>query len=103
MRNVQLLTISHMANTKSAAKRARQGGARRTRNASVTNALKSEQKKLRVALAGGKLDEARSEYSNASAALDKAAKRGIIHKNSANRRKSSLNRALRSAQGTGSA
>jgi small subunit ribosomal protein S20 len=89
-----------MANTKSAAKRSRQAGARRLHNSSVASALKSGQKKLRAALAAGKLDEAKSEYSNALAALDKAAKRGIIHKNSANRRKSALNRALKSSQRT---
>ncbi len=84
-----------MANIKSAAKRARQSVVRRARNASVLNALKSGKKKLRTALAAGKLDEAKSEYVNISAALDKAAKRGVIHKNSADRRKSALNRALK--------
>ncbi|HEY5705269.1 MAG TPA: 30S ribosomal protein S20 [Terrimicrobiaceae bacterium] len=84
-----------MANIKSAAKRARQGVARRTRNASVLSALKSEQKKLRAAVAAGKLDEARAKYVKVSSALDKAAKRGIIHKNSADRRKGALNRALK--------
>ena len=84
-----------MANIKSAAKRARQGIARRARNTGVTSALKSGQKKVREAVTAGKLDEARSECARISAALDKAAKRGIIHKNSADRRKSALNRALR--------
>jgi small subunit ribosomal protein S20 len=84
-----------MANIKSVAKRARQGTARRACNTSVVNALKSEQKKLRAAVAAGKLDEARSEFAKVSAALDKAAKRGIIHRNSANRRKSALNRTLK--------
>ncbi|MFZ0710012.1 MAG: 30S ribosomal protein S20 [Terrimicrobiaceae bacterium] len=84
-----------MANIKSAAKRARQGAALRTSNASVLSALKSGQKKLRAALAAGKPDEAKSEYVKVSSALDKAAKRGIIHKNSADRRKSVLNRALK--------
>ena len=84
-----------MANIKSAAKRARQGAALRTRNASVLSALKSGQKKLRVALAAGKLDEAKAEYVKVSASLDKADKRGIIHKNSAGRRKSAFNRALK--------
>jgi small subunit ribosomal protein S20 len=84
-----------MANIKSAAKRARQSIARRARNTSVVSALKSGQKKLRAALAAGKLDEAKSEFAKVSAALDKAAKRGIIHQNNANRRKSALNRALR--------
>jgi small subunit ribosomal protein S20 len=86
-----------MANIKSVAKRARQAVARRTRNASVLRALKSGQKKLRAALAAGKLEEARSEYVKVSAALDKAAKRGVIHKNSADRRKGAFNRALKPA------
>jgi small subunit ribosomal protein S20 len=86
-----------MANIKSAAKRARQGTARRARNTSVVSGLKSGEKKVRAAVATGKLDEARVEFVKVSAALDKAAKRGIIHKNSANRRKSALNRALRSS------
>ena len=84
-----------MANIKSAAKRARQGVVLRAHNASVLSALKSGQKKFRTALAAGKLDDAKSEYVKVSAALDKAAKRGIIHKNSADRRKSAFNRALK--------
>jgi small subunit ribosomal protein S20 len=84
-----------MANIKSVAKRARQGAARRTCNTSVVSALKSGQNKLRAALAAGKLDEAKSEYVKVSAALDKAAKRRIIHRNSADRRKSAFNRALK--------
>jgi small subunit ribosomal protein S20 len=84
-----------MANIKSAAKRARQGVARSARNTTVISALKSGQRKVRTAVAAGKLDEARSEFAKISAALDKAAKRGIIHKNSADRRKSALNRALK--------
>lgn len=83
-----------MANIKSSAKRARQGVRRHARNTSAISALKSGQKKLRAALATGNLDAARVEFKSLSAALDKAAKRGIIHKNSANRKKSVFNRAL---------
>lgn len=84
-----------MANIKSVAKRARQGTVRRAHNSSVVSALKSGQRKLRAAIAAGKLDEAKSEFAKVSSALDKAAKRGIIHKNSADRRKSALNRGLK--------
>jgi small subunit ribosomal protein S20 len=84
-----------MANIKSVAKRARQSTAHRTRNTSIVTGLKSGQKKVRAAISAGKLEEARSEFAKVSAALDKAAKRGIIHKNSADRRKSALNRALK--------
>ena len=84
-----------MANIKSAAKRARQAVTRRARNTSVISTLKSGQKKVRAAVAAGKLDDAKSEFAKITAALDRAAKRGIIHKNSADRRKSALNRSLK--------
>jgi small subunit ribosomal protein S20 len=87
-----------MANTKSAAKRARQSTVRNARNASVVSALKNGQKKLRTAIAAGKVDEAKAEFIKVSSALDKAAKRGVIHKNSADRKKSVFNRALQPAK-----
>jgi len=87
-----------MANTKSAAKRALQSTVRNARNASVVSALKNGQKKLRTAIAAGKVDEAKAEFIKVSSALDKAAKRGVIHKNSADRKKSVFNRALQPAK-----
>lgn len=84
-----------MANIKSAAKRARQSERLHQRNSSVISALKSGQKKLQSALSAGKLDEAQTQYQAVSSALDKAAKRGIIHKNSADRKKATFNRALK--------
>ena len=84
-----------MANIKSAAKRARQAGKRRDRNNSVLSGLKSSQKRILAAVASGKLDDARAHFVKAVSALDKAAKRGVIHKNAAHRRKSVLNRALK--------
>jgi small subunit ribosomal protein S20 len=87
-----------MANIKSAAKRARQSERLHTTNSSVISALKSGQKKIRASVAAGNLDEAKADYQKVSSALDKAAKRGIIHKNSADRRKSTLNRAIAPAK-----
>lgn len=84
-----------MANIKSAAKRARQSERLHKRNSSVISALKSGQKKLQSALSAGKLDEAQAQYRVVSAALDKAAKRGVIHSNSADRKKATFNRALK--------
>ena len=83
-----------MANTKSAKKRALQSDARHARNSSVISSLKSGQKKLRAAIASGKADEAKAEFIKVTQALDKAAKRGIIHKNSADRKKGVFNKAL---------
>jgi small subunit ribosomal protein S20 len=81
-----------MANTKSAAKRARQKVKRTLRNRSVITGLRTMQKGVRSAQAPSP-DQVRLLIS----AIDKAAKRGIIHKNAANRRKARLNRALAAA------
>jgi len=80
-----------MANTKSAAKRARQTPRRTFRNRSVLSELRSFAKRR---TASGKAEDHRALIS----ALDKAAKRGIIHRNVANRRKARL---LRAAKSTG--
>ncbi len=86
-----------MANIKSAAKRARQAVVRTARNSSVLSGLKTEQKKFRKAIAEGDLATAKAGYSSIVSALDKAAKRGVIHKNVADRRKSKISRALKPA------
>ena len=81
-----------MANTRSAAKRSRQTLKRTLRNRSVATRLRTMQKGVRSAEASGG-DQIRALIS----AIDKAAKRGIIHENAANRRKARLNRALGAA------
>ncbi|MEO7166270.1 MAG: 30S ribosomal protein S20 [Spartobacteria bacterium] len=75
-----------MANSKSAAKRARQNPRRTLRNRSVVTHLRSLTKQT----AGSTKAEDRQTLVSA---LDKAAKRGVIHKNVANRRKARLNKA----------
>jgi small subunit ribosomal protein S20 len=78
-----------MANTKSAAKRARQTSKRSLRNRSVLTHLRNLQKRTRSA---EKLDGAQVRV--LISAIDKAAKRGVIHRNAANRRKARLARSL---------
>jgi small subunit ribosomal protein S20 len=82
-----------MANTRSATKRARQTLKRSLRNRSVVTRLRTKQKQAR-ATQGPSKDQIRALIS----AIDKAAKRGIIHENAANRRKARLNRALAAAK-----
>jgi small subunit ribosomal protein S20 len=82
-----------MANTRSAAKRARQTAKRSLRNRSVVTRLRTMQKAVRSAQTPGS-DQIRALIS----AIDKAAKRGIIHENAANRRKARLNKALAGAK-----
>jgi len=77
-----------MANIQSAAKRARQTQSRTLRNKSVLTGIRSQQKKLAAAVASGDATKVQEELRLLSSRLDKAAKRRVIHKNLANRRKS---------------
>jgi len=83
-----------MANTKSAAKRARQTTRRTLANQRALTAVKNSLKTVRVALKAGKKDEARALIQSFASVVDKAAKTGRIHKNAANRHKSNVARAL---------
>jgi small subunit ribosomal protein S20 len=78
-----------MANTKSATKRSRQSLARATQNRTVRTRLRTLQKRVRAA-AKADAEQIRGLIS----ALDNAAKRGIIHRNAADRRKARLNALL---------
>ena len=78
-----------MANTKSAAKRARQTAKRSLRNRRVLTQLRTQQKRAR-ATEKPEANQVRALIS----AIDRAAKRGIIHRNAAIRRKARLMRVL---------
>ena len=79
-----------MANTRSAAKRARQTTKRSLRNRTVITRLRRMQKGVS---ANPDANDVRAMIS----AIDKAAKRGIIHKNAAKRQKARLNKSLGNA------
>jgi small subunit ribosomal protein S20 len=82
-----------MANTKSAAKRARQSTSRSVHNRSVRTRLRTLQKGAR---SGDK--PAAQEIHALMSSIDKAAKRGVVHRNAANRRKARLNKLLAAAK-----
>jgi small subunit ribosomal protein S20 len=79
-----------VANIKSQIKRNRQNEAAHERNKAVKSALKTAVRKFREAAAAGNGDEARTLAADASKALDKAASKGVIHKNQAANRKSAI-------------
>jgi small subunit ribosomal protein S20 len=87
-----------MANTRSAAKRARQTERRTLRNKSILTGIRSQQKKLAVAIASGDKAKVQEELRLLSSRLDKAAKRKVVHKNLASRRKSRAERSVSSAK-----
>jgi small subunit ribosomal protein S20 len=84
-----------MANTKSAAKRARQTSKRSIRNRSVLSRLRTLQKGTRT---GEKADINRIR--GLISGIDKAAKGGVIHRNAARRQKARLTKLINSAGGT---
>lgn len=83
-----------MANHKSAWKRIRQNEKRRIYNREYRNRARTYVKKARSAINSGELEEARARTIAAVQDLDKAARRGVIHKNNAARRKSRLMKKL---------
>ena len=82
-----------MANIKSAIKRAKLSKAQNLENASAKSALKTSIKRFEEALTTDP-DQAKQALRNASRSLDKAASRGLIHKNKAARKKSRLTKKL---------
>ena len=82
-----------MANTRSAIKRMKQSEQRRQRNRAARSAIRSSVKAARVALAG-KSPESKAAVQEALRTLDRAVSRGVMHRNTAARKKSSLARQL---------
>ncbi len=81
-----------MANTKSAQKRVRANARRQSRNKMYRSRVKTLVKKAEQTIFAGKPDAEAVRL--AMSTLDKAAVKGILHKNNAARRKSRLARKL---------
>lgn len=91
-----------MAKTKSAIKRIRSSARKQERNRAIRSRARTHIKKVDRLIAEGKLEEASAVAIQAISALDRAAEKGIIHKNNAARRKSRLMQRLNQAmKGTG--
>ncbi len=79
-----------MANIKSQIKRNKQNEKRHERNKAVKTNLKTAVRKFREAAEAGDKDAAVALGQDAARTLDKAASKGIIHKNQAANRKSAI-------------
>ena len=79
-----------MANIKSQIKRNKQNEKRHERNKAVKTELKTAIRKFREAAEAGDKDSAVALQREAGKKLDKAASKGVIHKNQAANRKSAL-------------
>ena len=80
---------------KNTLKAARQSEKRRARNRSVQSGVKSVIKKLQAAVEGKKADETVALLREASRALQRAATKGVLHRNTASRKLSRLTAQVR--------
>ena len=79
-----------MANIKSQLKRIKTNEKARQRNKAVKSSLKTAVRKVHTAVAAGDKEQATALAREATKALDKAASKGVIHKNQAANRKSAM-------------
>ncbi len=79
-----------MANIKSQIKRNTQNEKAHERNKAVKSEVKTAVRATRQAIAAGDKEKAAAALATASKKLDKAASKGVIHKNQAANRKSSI-------------
>ena len=83
-----------MANIKSAIKRNKQNEKRRIHNRVYRGSARTFVNRARVAIESGDTEVADKATLEAISSLDKAAQKGVIHKNNAARRKSRLMKRL---------
>ena len=79
-----------MPNTKSAEKQVRVQERRRLRNQAVRSETRTHIRKAHEAISGGESDAGADPIRSAISAIDRAAKKGVLHPNNAARRKSRL-------------
>jgi small subunit ribosomal protein S20 len=84
--------VANLANHKSAEKRARQNEKRRVRNKTVKTRVKHLTKEVRLASGEASKEEALAKLKAVQAVVDKALKKGVIHKKTAARKISRLSR-----------
>ena len=79
-----------MPNIKSSERSVKTDAERRARNFAVRSTIKTVSRKVVESVAAGNSDESQALMVKASRTIDKAAAKGVVHKNSAARKKSRL-------------
>ncbi|MCF6768252.1 30S ribosomal protein S20 [Thiotrichales bacterium 19S11-10] len=87
-----------MANSKQAAKRARQAEKNRKHNMARRSMMRTFLKKVIQAIEAKDVTKAKEEYTTLVPVLDRYATKGLIHKNKAARHKSRLNAKIRALE-----
>jgi small subunit ribosomal protein S20 len=88
-----------VANIKSQIKRIKTNEKARQRNKAVKSSLKTAIRRTREAIAQGDVEKATAAAREAARKLDKAASKGVIHKNQAANKKSALTSKVASLKG----
>lgn len=86
-----------MPNIKSAKKRVEVSAVKNLENQMVKSMMRTSMKKVKIAVAAGDLELANTLRNEAAGRIDKAAQKGVIHKNNAANKKSGLDRLINSA------
>jgi small subunit ribosomal protein S20 len=84
-----------LANSKQAAKRARQAEKARQQNQSQRTELRTSIKKVRAAIAAANKPEATTAFVSAQSLIDGYARKGLLHENAAARYKSRLSNQIK--------
>ncbi len=88
-----------MANSKQAAKRAKQAAKQRTANMGLRTTLRTAIKKVKAAIASGDAKAAQAALAENVSTIDRIADKKIIHKNKASRHKSRLAQQVKALAG----
>jgi len=87
-----------LSNSSTAAKRHRQNVKRRLRNRTVKSELRTNTRKLLELAQGQSAEDAKKQYLSVASLLDRAVSKGVLHKNTAARKKQRLQRVLAGAE-----
>lgn len=87
-----------MPNIASAKKRLRQSVVRRARNRATRSMLRTHIRKVREAIAAGKVADAETAFRDCARNLDRAAAHRVVHKNAIARIKSRLSARIKAAK-----
>ena len=87
-----------MPNIKSAKKRVEIAEKKTLRNNMVKSSYKTAVRKFEEAIEAGKVEEAKALFQEATKKIDQACTKGVIVKNTASRKKSSLSKKLNAAK-----
>ena len=92
----KILEVYSLANIKSAKKRILVNRTKAERNKSIKSAVKTSIKKVEAAVAASDKEAASVALVDAISTIDKAATKGVYHKNNASRKVSRLSKAVNS-------